>query len=155
MKRYIKSGRYIGDYYLSDAEEEEFKYYAEHPELFEDIEDKPIDRNKYPETYNFLDSKSKIQNAVDIANSKFWNNDTNWSAKIYKDSIKLYWDYFKYLGLDTPYVEITYACPEDAYSPWFNIIDPTGEDLTWKVEYNDDDIASMILGLVGYISNRW
>ena len=31
MKRYIKSGRYIGDYYLSDAELEEFQYYADHP----------------------------------------------------------------------------------------------------------------------------
>ncbi len=156
MKRYIKSGRYIGDYYLSDEEEAELQYYADHPELYRelDISENPIDKAKFPETYNFREHTSEINEGLAEANYKF-SDGGKWSAKVDPDRLLIYWDYFKEVMKSRPYVEITYNHPDDPYSVWFKVVDPTGEDLSWQLEYNDDNIADLIVGLAGYISSRW
>mgnify|MGYP003293683157 FL=1 len=154
MKRYIKSGYYLGDYYVSDAEAEELQYYADHPEMLKGIPDKPVDRSKYPETYDFRQHKAEIDAGVAEANSKFGKYN-KWSVSVSANVLKLYWGYFQELELQNPYIEITYNKPDSAYDVWFKIVDPEGENLTYSVEFNDSVIASMIVGLAGYITNRW
>lgn len=155
MKRYIKSGYYIGDYYLSDAELEEFQYYADHPELLKDIpEDTEIDRSKYPETYDFTQHKEEINSATAELNAKYGDN-WKWRVGIFKNTLKLYWGYFKYLNLAKPYVTITYNYPEDKYSVWFKVIDPNDNNLTYELEFNDNDIKALFLNIGYYITSRW
>ena len=154
MYKYVKSGRYIGDYYLSDAEEKELQYYADHPELFKDIPPMEIDRTKYPEIYNFKDHKLEIDEATAELNAKYGDN-WKWRSSVSKNGIKLYWGYFKYLNLPNPYITITYYYPEDKYSVWFKVVDPNGTNLTYKIEYNDDNITSLFLSIGYYITSRW
>lgn len=153
MKRYIKAGYYLGDYYVSDAEAEEFQYYADHPELLDSIDEQPIDRTKFPETYNFLEHKAEIDAGVSSINEKF--GEWKWSVKLTNNSLRLYWDYFRYVNEPNPYIELSYNQPVDKYDCWFTIVDPTGKDITYEVEFNDSDIVGVLVGLAGYIVNRW